>query len=566
MKNIKSYILLSLGLLLLASCSDDYMTELNTDTSKVAEIDPNTQLTTAQLQTYGDLNVAETYRSYIYAFTQHLMGCWNTTNYGGQHRKSDSEMSRTWNAFYGTAIKNLVDAKGRTDGDVDKVNVNSAIRIYKVYIMSILTDIYGDVPYSEAGLGFLGEKFNPKYDTQEDIYTDFFKELTESIAAFDSSKESISGDVIFDGDLTKWKKFANSLRLRFAMRISDIKPEVAKQEFEAALAADGGVIESSADDALIKYMDASYSFADAVYSDYRGNRISQLFFGNDPIASPGGVLCSTFFNQLDGTNDPRQWIYAGVFYDGLIQGSGPADNRIDITKEILASSYDFVGTVRKPGEFCYEPWPTDYSSALVQAYVDSHPGFDAAAGNAQAYSVFPKLPNNFLRTSNPGVVITSAEVKFLLAEAALKGWSVQGSVEDLYSAGVRASMDFLADNYGTTPVSDADFEAFMEGSGKLGASNNARKGAINTQAWILHFTNPAEAWANVRRSGYPALLSPENYVSTDKIIDGKEIPLRLCYPQLEASYNKASYQEALDRMGGENSWNTPVWWDVNAAE
>ena len=101
MKYSKSYlIIMAASLLSLFSCSDEYMEELNTDPSKAAEIDPNAQLTTAQLQTYGDLGMVEIYRNYIYGFTQQLMGCWNTTNYGGRHTIADSEMSRIWTSFY----------------------------------------------------------------------------------------------------------------------------------------------------------------------------------------------------------------------------------------------------------------------------------------------------------------------------------------------------------------------------------------------------------------------------------------------------------------------------------
>jgi hypothetical protein len=567
MKNIKSYILLGLGVILLASCSDDYMTELNTDTSKVASIDPNTQLTTAQLQTYGDINTMETYRSYIYAFTQQLMGCWNTTNYGGRHSQNDSEMSRVWNSFYPNALKNIVDAQYRTDNDPDKVNINAAARIYKVYLSSLLTDIYGDVPYSEVGLGFLEGIFNPKYDKQEDIYTDFFTELAKAVDSFDASKARITGDLMLGGDVELWKKFANSLRLRFAMRISDVAPAVAKQEFEAALAADGGIMEQASDDALIKYMEIAFSFAGEAYSDYRGNRLSQLLFGNDPIASPGGVICSTLFNQLYNTGDPRLWLMTRYYYDGLMPASAP-ENRMDITQEMIGAGFDFISQLRNPGAFVYDPWPTAYESAMVTAYEESHPGFDAATGNAEAYMVYPKITTNFLSGANPGVVMTSAEVKFLLAEATLKGWNVnRGTVEELYNAGVRASMDFLATNYGTTPVSDADFAAYMRaGAGGNINSYENPKAAINIQSWMLHFTNPVECWSNLRRSGYPVTKSPAEYGFANQLVNGAEIPVRLCYPILEGSYNKASYDEALSRMGGTNSWNTPVWWDVNATE
>ena len=94
--------------LFFASCSDEYMENMNTDPSKAATIDPNAQLTTAQLQTYGDLSMMEIYRNYHYAFTQQLMGCWNTTNYGGRHTLDNNEMSRIWTSFYTQSLKNII--------------------------------------------------------------------------------------------------------------------------------------------------------------------------------------------------------------------------------------------------------------------------------------------------------------------------------------------------------------------------------------------------------------------------------------------------------------------------
>lgn len=137
--------------LFFASCSDEYMENMNTDPSKAATIDPNAQLTTAQLQTYGDLSMMEIYRNYHYAFTQQLMGCWNTTNYGGRHTLDNNEMSRIWTSFYTQSLKNIIDAQYRTAEDAEKVNINSVLRIYRVYLMSIITDTYGDAPFSEAG-------------------------------------------------------------------------------------------------------------------------------------------------------------------------------------------------------------------------------------------------------------------------------------------------------------------------------------------------------------------------------------------------------------------------------
>ncbi len=555
MRKIKTFIILSAALLagISSSCSDSYMEDLNTDKSKANSIDPNAQLTTAELQTYGDLGMVEIYRNYLYAFTQQLMGCWNTTNYGGRHTVDNNEMGRIWTSFYPKAIKNLTDAIHRSAEDENRKNINAILRIYRVYMMSVITDIYGDAPYSEAGQGYLKEIYNPKYDTQEDIYNDFFTELKDAASALNAANDRITGDVIYNGDVAKWIKLANSLRLRYAMRISDVAPEKARKEFEDALASEGGVLTSGSDDALIKYMDISFSFGQDSYTDYRGNALSQLLFGNDPANNPS-YLCSTFFNQLYNTKDPRTFMIARFYYDGLMSQTSP-DNRIDLTDEITGKG--IAMNPCQPGAFSYDPWPQGYDSDMMKEIAKTNPSVETT----MARETEPKLANNFLRGDNPGVVMTCAEVNLLLAEASLKKWNTGGTVEGFYSKGVRAAMDFLADNYGYDRISDNDFNAYIADNG-IGHTEQQAKAAINTQAWILHFTNPAECWANVRRSGYPRLKSPAEYGFGQYLTGGKDIPVRLCYPTLESSYNKPGYDEALKRMGGKDSWNTHVWWDV----
>ena len=541
--------------LFFASCSDEYMENMNTDPSKAATIDPNAQLTTAQLQTYGDLSMMEIYRNYHYAFTQQLMGCWNTTNYGGRHTLDNNEMSRIWTSFYTQSLKNIIDAQYRTAEDAEKVNINSVLRIYRVYLMSIITDTYGDAPFSEAGLGFLEGKFNPKYDKQEDIYNAFFLELEDAVNKIDPAKDKVTGDLIYAGDVTKWQQLANSLRLRFAMRISNVNPTKAQTEFENALAANGGVITDASSDALIKYMTIAFSFGQEAYSDYRGNSLSQLLFGNDPANNPS-YLCSTFFNQLYNSGDPRTFKISRCYYDGLMSATSP-DNRVDITQEMIEKGIDF--SPRDPGAYSWEPWPTGYDSDICAELAVNNPSVTAT----MAREVEPKLANNFLKSDNPGVVMTSAEVKFLMAEATVKKWNVGSALaEDLYKQGVRAAMDFLTDNYGCTATTDAEFDAFIQNKGTFGHTDNQKLEAINTQAWILHFTNPAECWANVRRSGYPKLKSPAEYGFGQYLTGGTEIPVRLCYPVLESSYNKKSYNEAIERMGGTDNWHSLLWWDT----
>ena len=115
----------------------------------------------------------------------------------------------------------------------------------------------------------------------------------------------------------------------------------------------------------------------------------------------------------------------------------------------------------------------------------------------------PCLNIDFEMPSCPGILITSAEVKFLMAEAKTKGWNVSGDAETLYEEGVRASMDMLNNYYLTSnKISEDEINEFIANN-KLGDNPKA---TINTQAWILHMMNPSEGWANLRRSDYPAIL------------------------------------------------------------
>lgn len=541
------------GVLSFTSCSDEYMENMNTDPTKAAALDANAQLTTAQLQTYGDLGMIEIYRNYLYGFTQQLMGCWNTTNFGGRHMLSDDEMDRVWTTFYTNSIKNLTDAQYRTAQDQGKTNIHAALTIYRVYLMSIITDIYGDVPCSEAGIGFLQGIFNPRYDTQEEIYHSFFKDLTAASQALDPAKDAITGDVIYGGNISKWKKLANSLRMRFAMRISNVNPQKAQEEFEAAWQADGGIFDSAEDEALIKYMNIAFSFGQDAYGDFRGNALSKLLFGNDPANNPS-YLCATLFNQLYNTGDPRTFMLSRCYYDGLMSATSP-DNRVDLTQEMIDKGIAFQPCL--PGAFSWEPWPTGYDSDILKELAETNPNVTISV----ARETEPKLANNFLRGDNPGVVMTFAETRFLLAEAALKKWNVDGqTAEALYEEGVRAAVDFLVSRYKCDPVSEEEMNVYLSVNG-MGHTKEQKMASIHTQAWILHFTNPAECWANQRRSGYPKLKSPAEYGFEQFMTGGKEIPVRLCYPVLESSYNKTGYEEALERMGGKDSWNTPVWWD-----
>ena len=175
----------------------------------------------------------------------------------------------------------------------------------------------------------------------------------------------------------------------------------------------------------------------------------------------------------------------------------------------------------------------------------------------------PCLNIDFEMPSCPGILITSAEVKFLMAEAKTKGWNVSGDAETLYEEGVRASMEMLNNYYLTSNKISADeINAFIANN-PLGDNP---KQTINTQAWILHLMNPSEAWANMRRSDYPAILDRcrlANFPNDGFVYDDPDMsmPTRLRYPELEGQYNSVNYKAAIERMGGTDDWHHKLWWD-----
>ena len=560
----KLYIMLLSALTLggtFTSCSDNHMESVNTDDTKSPTINPNAQLTTALLQTYGDFGLMDTYRSYITGFTQYFAGGWNVSFYAGAVNPDNDQMRLIWDQYYSVGIKNLVDA---IHNSKDMPNTNAALRIHRVYLMSILTDTYGDIPCSEAGLGFIEGISNPKYDKQEDIYNWFFAELKDCVSQLGTGSDRISGDVTsMNGDTDLWKKYANSLILRFAMRISDVNPALAQQEFEGVLASESGYISNSNENAYVKYLDAPFTLYDGSRDlDFRANALSAILYGQDPTSPT--FVCSTLYNMLKDNNDPRLLKICRNYINTTRSETKP-EGCFDVTDDMIAWE-NAGGTgvqANDPGAAWWDQWPTVPATSEIptlQQLVNNYPDKGYDQSNYPARMTRPFLALAFEQPNCPGILITSAEVEFLLAEAATKGWAVQGDAESHYEAGIRAAMQLLNDCYDIVgKISETDINDYIAAN-PLGDNP---KEQINKEAYILHLTNPAEAWANLRRSDYPVLQDRAKFGNfTYTCVDGFKTPVRLKYPNLEAKYNSVNYKEAIERLGGTDDWHKRMWWDV----
>ena len=546
----------------IVSCSDSYMTEINTDDSKAEDINPNAELTTALLQTYGDFQVMDVFRCYITGFTQYYAGGWNVSNYAGAVYPENATSKLLWDRYYAIGIKNLVDAISRT---ADKPNVNAALRIHRAYMMAVLSDVYGDIPCTEAGKGYTENISLPKYDTQEEVYNFIFSELKQAVAQLGTGSDEISGDCTsLYQDIDAWKRYANSLRMRYAMRISDVAPEKAKTEFEAAMNDAAGYIQNSEQDAFVFHMDSPFTLYDGASDlDFRGNALGEMLYGQDP-QSPTFVS-STLFYYLKNNHDPRLYQICRN-YICTTRSQTDTSGNYDVTDEVIAwGENGGAGIVPcNVGDAWWSDWvngPDNSAIPTLEKLVKQSPDAGYDKNNYPARMIRPSLSINFEKTSCPGILMTSAEVEFLLAEAKSKGWNVSGTVEEHYHNGIRASMKMMNKYFGAT-ISDGEIEEYIL---YHPLSDNPRE-CINYEAWILHLTNPAEGWANLRRSDYPALADRTklpirgDFPHEDQ---NMQTPTRLKYPNIENEYNKVHFNEAIQRLGGSDDWHHRNWWDVN---
>ena len=470
----------------LTSCSDSYMEDLNTDETKASSIAPSAQLTTALLQTYGDFGLMDTYRSYITGFTQHFAGGWNVTNYAGSVHAQDDQMRLVWDQLYNVAIKNTVDAIANSE---NLPNTNAALRIHRVFLMAVMTDIYGDLPCLDAGKGYTEGIANPKYDTQEEIYNFFFDELAACVAQLGTGTDRIGGDVTsLGGDPAAWKRYANTLRLRYAMRISDVNPAKAKEEFEKALAADGGYITTAADDAYIIYTDGPFTLYDGSRDlDFRVNALGEMLYGQDSTSPT--MVSSTFFNIMNSLGDPRLYRICRHYLNTKRSDVKPdREWNIDLTDAVVTYMNAVEGGEKpcNPGAAWYSDWVNAPAAGAIPAldeWVSRYPDAGFNKNNYDTRLLRPMLSIDFEMPDRPGTLINSAEVELLLAEAKLKGWNVTGTVEDHFKAGVKAAIRWLNDHYlESNKISDAETDAYINAIIASGALTTNAKEAINTQA------------------------------------------------------------------------------------
>jgi hypothetical protein len=509
-KFIKNICLLAaVGIALMPSCSKDKLAELNAPQNAVGFVIPENIFTNVIL------NMPRNNYAVIGSGMQYFSTYKEVPAVGDKYF-SFNGATVDFVAFYTNNLNRLyVLNNALTDADVNK---KAIVRILRAYTYHQLTDVAGDVPYSDA---LKGESavLSPKYDTQESIYLDMLKELNESAQLLNPANPTFgAGDLFYKGDVSKWKKFAYTLMLRLAMRLSEVSPATAQTWVQTAVA--GGVMTTDADIAKIVYTNTTGNINAKTQALVNGDYASP---GGDNVE--GGKYAATFIDKLKTTNDPRLsvvstvWQLSGTTYTG--------NNTPGVQKGMVNGSLN-----TRPADFDTYSEP----SPLV------------------------------LNLAAPIIIMGPAEANLLLAEAAVRGWYTGASAEAAYNAGVRSGMTQWAlwPTVGVNSgiITSAQIDAYLLANPYVAtAGTEAQIEQINTQKWLSMFGDDYEVYANWRRTGYP-VLKKVNYPGN---VTGGFMFRRFALPISEKLANEKNYLEALSRQGFSESTDdnllTKVWWD-----
>ncbi|KAA2241019.1 SusD/RagB family nutrient-binding outer membrane lipoprotein [Chitinophaga agrisoli] len=482
---MKQLSIVILSALFAVSCTRNFDI-LSTDPNRPKEVTPGVML--GQLE-YRMVNTAINEGRF---FTHELMQvdaprASNTG--GGVHRYIINPGEGVWTDFY-RYMTDIEDIYTISSG-LGENNYKGIALVYKAWAYSILTDLYGDVPYSEATKGVVGN-FLPAFDKQKDIYPSLLKLLDTANTLFTPGPLTYGGDLLYDptnaGTGTmKWKKFANSLKLRLLLRISKRDGEVNVKEQINTLLADPAkypMFTGNANEAIMKYP-GTYPYFNPFYNTRQLEWRDQVY------------LTKFFIDQLNANGDPRRAV-----------------------------------------------WATQVDSPLVYRGIES--GYPTSVsypvGDNSSY------PDALKTFSGLGIMMTYAELEFIKAELALKGYNTAGTAQQHYEAGIRASMT----QWGVTMP-----ENFLQQPNvayNAAGTVDAQLQQIMLQKYFAFFFTDYQSWFEKRRTGYPVLPRGSGIPMENKF------PVRMPYPPYLQSLNPQRLAEAVAGMGGDNT-NINVWWD-----
>ena len=502
---------------LLVSCKD--LTELNVNPNGIQADVANPNLVLSTVLTEGPKLYLNLGFGDISGVMQHTQGdAWFSSR-----NDYDWSGSQSWTAYYDVLRNNQMVYNRAVDL---KYEFHQGVTlIMRAFLFGLITDLWGDAPYANALKGDLGgnEYTMPKYDSQESIYAGVLADLEKANTLLSKSSAEYQGidasaDVIYGGNPAKWRKLANSLALRYYLRISGKLPEKAKAGIEKIVAnpTQYPIITEAADDATLAYVGnndgdswPSNTVYDASGSNYR--RIK---------------MCATLVNAMQAINDPRLAIWAKkVEVPLVVDATLPA--KTDVIKDGKRYlSPDKVGTAQINTNADYVGLPPSVSS-LPSAYnLNPTPG-------QLSYNPHVSYLNEIYKAAKGSLLkarlISAAEVHFILAEASQKGWAA-GNAQTHYESAIKASL---------TTWGVSSFAATY-----LANEGVKYKGTLEQlmqQKWIASWTAATESWFDFRRTGLPAL-------TPGPAANRRVLPIRFYYMSDEIRINQANAASAIEQL------------------
>ncbi len=478
----------------LGSCTKDFE-RINTPPTSVTTVDPS-------------LLIARVLRDGTFQESGELpnnkFGSWIQHWAGGPvvpvSRYFEGPENLIWSQHY-TLLRNIVQIKQELSGKEDNAEGRSKLAIaelYEAYLYQRLTDLFGDIPYSEITKSTKEINRTPKFDKQEDIYPALIQKVDAAIARLTSGDLSYgSSDFFYKGSIDKWKKFGNSLKLKLGIRLRYANPSLAQKTVTEAMTSTVGLFSSNSDNAAVP-----------TYNDAQAENQNPILRQMTTESADLRYLANTLVDKLKEYNDPRLPLLAepvNVNGTATYQGIGVSltDNQLS---QLIRANYS---TANKSTWF-------SLSFAPIPSYA-----------------------------------FTYSDICFYKAEAALLGWgATSANAQTFFTEGVKAALALPPYNMAAIPTS---YEPILS----LNSLTDEQKmEKIATQKWIHLFGRDMEAFAEWRRTGYPRLTPGPNPGSTNG-----QIPRRAIYSSEEAELNASNLKEAAARMTNGDSFLSKVWWD-----
>ncbi|MGF1637105.1 MAG: SusD/RagB family nutrient-binding outer membrane lipoprotein [Cyclobacteriaceae bacterium] len=541
MKRIKIYASIFLMVCLsVSSCKDDLI-EMNVNPNGA---DPNTTNPNLVLSTV----LTETGKAFVNLGYQDIAGVMQHTQKDGwanTHNNYDWDRNNSWNNYYYILRNNnFVSERSLEMGLEFHQGVSLII---KSMMFGLITDLWGDVPYTNALKGSSGvtEGFYPTFDSQEFIYDSILEDLEQANQLLSKPANSYTGisttaDVYYVGNVARWRQLANSLKLRYYMRISDKKPNEAKAGIETIMAdpTQYPIITNPAHDATMGFAGVSNdtSWPSNTVYDASGSNYRRL------------KMCATLVEVMREREDPRLGVWANRVQIPLYLDESLDGNISEVSNGVRILSSDYLSSrglteddINQNSDFVGIPpsilGPQGYNLSTDASQASNNPHVSWLNDR------YKNASGSLLRAR----LMSASEVRFILAEAALKGWAV-GSAEDHYNAAIQASFTTwgVEGNAGTYLTNaNVAFEGTLK--------------QIIEQKWIASWTAATEAWFDYRRTGYPELTA-------GPIAIREVLPIRFYYPINEQNLNGENVTRASERLeitsfaeidGNNSAWSKP---------